>query len=777
MPPYNYTSLSPLDFEDLARDLLQAEWNVALEAFTAGRDDGIDLRYATAGDNSVVIQCKHYAASGYRRLFTHLKDVERPKLERLRPQRYVIVTSAGLTPANKAAIAKVLHPFVVNSNDVIGRNDLDGLLSRHPDVERANFKLWLASAVVFERVLHNAELCHTEFEVSRIRRKLRLFVQSDAFPRAKEILEQRRVVVISGMPGIGKTTLAEVLLYSYLSEGYEPVVIQADIVEGRKFFKPGAKRVFYFDDFLGQAFLGDRSDYLSRNQDAALVDFIQMVCQSSHAHFILTTREHLLSSALQASERLSHSHVLDHHCILELRDYSRRHRARILYNHLSVSDLPLPFKAATLEGDFFLTVVDHENFNPRLIEWLSSFPRLRGIDSSGYREHIEKLLDSPEKIWGHAYRSQISDAARNVLLALYTLGSWATDIVDLEPAFSSLHRFSASHFHHRVSPGDYRRALQELDGAFLSYGPGGASFLNPSVREFIASVICSDQEIVKVCIESAVRFKQIVNLQELADARQDTALAELLAPDHGLVHKTLSTLAVGPSMRWEKGPNGSRGYAIDTSEEGRILFMVEIAERHHAAQLSALASTVAHALIKTWEHHVPDFMAVVRLLGQLQEKTWFLANGGRSLYRQLLDGMFDHLSFAFAHDWLALLSLPQSSVDWPSSDDQRLRASFASYLDDGVGDERSNCTTLDELRGLRESLSELDSKFGIDVARHLERLCEDIDERDDSSNGLVGDRSPVMRATRASDPPMTDDDVRDLFSTLIDEGSEGPGEA
>ena len=46
------------------RDLLQAEWNVALEAFRTGRDRGIDLRYVPADGGASIIQCKHYAASG-----------------------------------------------------------------------------------------------------------------------------------------------------------------------------------------------------------------------------------------------------------------------------------------------------------------------------------------------------------------------------------------------------------------------------------------------------------------------------------------------------------------------------------------------------------------------------------------------------------------------------------------------------------------------------------------------------------------------------------------
>jgi hypothetical protein len=38
MSRYTFTSLSPQDFEELVRDLLQVEWNVAIEAFKTGRD-------------------------------------------------------------------------------------------------------------------------------------------------------------------------------------------------------------------------------------------------------------------------------------------------------------------------------------------------------------------------------------------------------------------------------------------------------------------------------------------------------------------------------------------------------------------------------------------------------------------------------------------------------------------------------------------------------------------------------------------------------------------
>jgi len=53
----------------------------------------------------------------------------------------------------------------------------------------------------------------------------------------------------------------------------------------------------------------------------------------------------------------------------------------------------------------------------------------------------------------------------------------------LDPTFRAFHRHKATKYNHSINPSDFRNGLRELDGAFLSYRSGRASYLNPSIRE------------------------------------------------------------------------------------------------------------------------------------------------------------------------------------------------------------------------------------------------------------------------------------------------------
>src|SRR5205823_488711 len=102
---------------------------------------------------STVVQSKHYCRSKFANLKSVIAKEEVPKLAELKPSRFILVTSLGLTPKNKEELFDLLTPYCKGVDDIYGQSDLNALLRQHPDVEEAHYKLWLTSAAILQRVL------------------------------------------------------------------------------------------------------------------------------------------------------------------------------------------------------------------------------------------------------------------------------------------------------------------------------------------------------------------------------------------------------------------------------------------------------------------------------------------------------------------------------------------------------------------------------------------------------------------------------------------------
>jgi len=324
MPNYDFKTLSPIDFEILVRDLLQEEFRISLENFKSGKDGGVDLRYCPNADNKLIVQCKHYAESSFKTLFNEIEKHEIDKVENLKPKRYILATSLGLTPDQKNKIKIIHDPYIQTTGDIFGKDDLNGLLSKFPKVERHTFKLWLSSVPVFEEILHSKVKNVSRDALDKIQQHAKYYVQNKSYPEALKILEKFNFCIIAGIPGIGKTILAEMLSLHFVRLGYEIVKIDGDISEATALDYVKQKRVIYYDDFLGQASFSEK---LNKNEDQKLLDFIHAIHKSKVSKLILTTREYILHQAQIIYEKLSREKYDAETCIVDLTKYNRLNRA------------------------------------------------------------------------------------------------------------------------------------------------------------------------------------------------------------------------------------------------------------------------------------------------------------------------------------------------------------------------------------------------------------------------------------------------------------------
>src|SRR5690606_18062668 len=125
---YNLEVLNDKEFEELAKDLLDAKLGTDLEIFKAGKDGGIDLRDSKDEENKYIIQVKHYVGSKFSNLISSLQE-EKKKLQAImpKPKHYIVFTSLSLSTAETSKIKKLLDPFITSTDHIFGRKRVENL--------------------------------------------------------------------------------------------------------------------------------------------------------------------------------------------------------------------------------------------------------------------------------------------------------------------------------------------------------------------------------------------------------------------------------------------------------------------------------------------------------------------------------------------------------------------------------------------------------------------------------------------------------------------------
>lgn len=264
MIDYDFSLLSHTEFESLSREILRKRDKLDFSTFAEGRDGGIDIRVSLPKAAPIIAQAKRYKQ--FRELQNSLKK-EVEKVQKCAPSRYIISTSVSLSPANKEEIMKMFHPHIKNESDILGRQDLNKYLADYPEIETQFHKLWLTSSNLLEHFLNKKIFNATVFESKEIEETIRSYVMNPSFDHALKKLTENHYVIISGVPGIGKTTLARMLIYTLLSPkfGYENFYyISKDLNEAYQVFQEGKKQIFFFDDFLGATRFTERERGISK---------------------------------------------------------------------------------------------------------------------------------------------------------------------------------------------------------------------------------------------------------------------------------------------------------------------------------------------------------------------------------------------------------------------------------------------------------------------------------------------------------------------------------
>ena len=770
MHDYDFTTtLSPIDFEILAKDLLQEELGVTLELFSEGRDKGIDLRYAPTTDKSLIVQCKRYDPGAYSLLKSNMINKELPKIKKLNPFRYILITSVNLSVGQVDELTSLLAPFVKSSGDIYGRERLNSLLATHPEIERRTLKLWISSTDVLEKLL-NADLhAVSENEIARVMGVAKLYVKNDSFDDALKILKEQHVCIISGIPGIGKTTLARMLLLYFYNAGFEIIKVESDIREASAAAYYKKPRFYYYDDFLGQTALPDK---LNKNEDQKILDFIASIRESKNSKLVLTTREYILNQARRTYEKMGRESFDHETYILDLAKYTRRNKAQILYNHIYFSELPSEYGKAICAGRGYLKIVDHPNFNPRLIEFLTAKARTKDASSESYLELCISHLDDPHAIWRHAFEQQLSQAGANLLLVLTTLPTEvASD--DLNAAFWVFHTSQAKKYAFATGPQDYTNALRELDGTFISTRRAKdlvlVKFQNPSVRDFMQNYLLNSK-IVGDLVGFCARFEQPEWFWATLVDTESHLPRQLIAEHSSQVRQALQLLFRSPSCQIDVADYGSRLYVERKPKPNlpdRLAFVLEaMRESTDSGDRQFLLLEIVRMADQFTDGHfsLSQCLPVVEVIF---EHGLDSATEAQQLFNSIKSGC-DEPPNTFEEYW-SVSELVEKYPEFLAPEQvQHLREQYALFSEEYATDIASGkfdeLTDPEEIRSVAERIQDVGAIFSVDTISACATVKEYAREQEVSQD-IDQDWDDDDRVGGGSDQ-CSDSELDSMFSTL-----------
>jgi hypothetical protein len=751
MATYDFHMLSSADFEEFCGDLLGAHLSCHVEAFRTGRDGGIDLRY-TKCQETTIVQCKHYVGSKFSDLIAILKK-EKDKIILLNPNRYVLMTSLPLSPSNKNQIRSALEPFINEFSDIIGQDDLNMLLKRHPQVEQRNFKLWFTSVTVLSRLLAQATYLNTEFNIERIKDKITLYVANRSFDEGRSILEKHNILLISGPPGVGKTTLADMLMFSYMAMDYEPIRIFDDVDEGMGIIDRSRKQIIIFDDFLGQIQLDSIS--LSR-RDSRIRSFVDVISKSTRTRFILTTREYILRQAQSYSEQFADPTFSLYKYLLDVGKYTRLARARILYNHLYFSKLNPEYREAIRTNRAYLKIIDHANFNPRVISWISDPQYLSGIDATAYPDYVLATLNNPARLWTIAFRKHLSRAAQTLLMTLASLRD-RSSIRNVEKAFVSMHSYLSDALKNPIGTTDFSDALQETEGSFITIEERQVRFVNPSFREFVENLLLNNEIETKALVNSTSLCAQLNVLLQWLDTKPRTTILTYVSN-----HILDSFVRVADLME------GS-GWRLDGSSVELSIILATTLEKHPTDEVVKLITRVSPGWAKSVAGAYQDAQRMPRLIRIFRGLLPTSLGGLDTLIKAakevaLTVGMEEWSDLNLYDAYWDVLTEDPNDVD--DDDLAFFNEKLRNYIESDAAYQFEELNSLEELQAYEDKLAKISDENGLSCSAVMVALESRKEELEEEAEHEPDDDWRGHSASGATEEITTDDAIGRLFDSL-----------
>lgn len=415
---YDLDKLGWYEFEHLCQTLLKHKLGLGVEAWGGTNDWGRDAYYPEAlkypaqktQNGPFLFQCKFVNGAN-----SAGANVEKPVLNAIRqecdaierrllnkkwkilPKVYTFLTNAILTGTIRSQIEKNVKDVLPDSiivlqdgNDICALIDLTtGIARRFPQILSLNDLGVLLSDCVNKDILNRSEAAIEEAkEISKV------FVPTEVYSKAINVLQKFHYVVLKGPPEVGKTAIGRMIALSYIPEGWEVIECRLPNDFLRKYDK-AQKQIFVADDSFG------RTEYNPERVSHWQEDLPSILKKIGNYHLlIMTSRKHLLEMAREKLDvpGVNQDFPLPAEVLVNVSSLTGLDKTLMLYKHLKQVSLTKAQK--TFARGHARTIIGHRGFTPERIRELA----LKASERDLTPALIEETFRNPTGRMSKTYR-------------------------------------------------------------------------------------------------------------------------------------------------------------------------------------------------------------------------------------------------------------------------------------------------------------------------------------------------------------------------------------
>lgn len=165
-------------------------------------------------------------------------------------------------------------------------------------------------------------------------------------------------------------------------------------------------------------------------------------------------------------------------------------KARILYNHIYFKRLPLEYYSYIKNDRNYLKIINHPNYTPRIIEYITEPGRYKDILPEKYIYFVLECLSNPELIWDNEYERSLKKVDRILVNTLFSLTDTTINCDILKKAFNK--RISNEN-DIDVIVDNFENTIKRLNKFMIKIvdksNSKEISVLNPSVNDYIKTML------------------------------------------------------------------------------------------------------------------------------------------------------------------------------------------------------------------------------------------------------------------------------------------------